>query len=383
MPLSRHFYSLDEVQAALLHTNSLFWCQELILSGCIGEAISTLFQSWLWNTGPMQIQWLIDAWKTLALDEISEENILLATYKLSTIHNRDSSLWNILVLTIQDPNKMPDTVTRKTPIFATMIDEKELYFMRAIFQGKARSAWWISQFIDDEKVWSLLDLFAENTGTEHKIGLEALKGYEQLLGYKSTEYDIIIRCAAVLMMCIRNGSFKPFKEIDIKVIEINRIIGRKKSRMYPIPNEYLYGITARGRSKWSQNNFIQLNNVEKYVVGCPFWDEVLDKVLDKVLDDEFYETYFPDDIPDEWSKQEKEKSHGGGVLGPDEKVCIWKYSRNFMSNVCYLSWNTTKTVNNYLKGLDVDSIESFIKLYVKPSSIDLNCLKPVRKMLVI
>ena len=77
MPLSRHFYSLDEVQAALLHTNSLFWCQELILSGCIGEAISTLFQSWLWNTGPMQLQWLIDAWKTLALDEISEEiNIL-------------------------------------------------------------------------------------------------------------------------------------------------------------------------------------------------------------------------------------------------------------------------------------------------------------------
>ena len=379
MPLSRHFYSLDEVQAALLHTNSLFWCQELILSGCIGEAISTLFQSWLWNTGPMQLQWLIDAWKTLALDEITEENILLATYKLSTIHNRDSSLWNILVLTIQDPNKMPDTVTRKTPVFATMTDEKELYFMRAIFQGKARSAWWISQFIDDEKVWLLLDLFAENIGTEYKMGLEALKGYEQLLGYKSAEYDIIIRCAAVLM-CIRNASFTPLTiSKSFKVIGPIEHIGRKKSRMYPIPNEYLYGITVRGRSKWSQNNFIQLNNVEKYLVGCPFWDEV----LDEVLDDEFYKTYFPDDIPDEWSKQEKEKSHGGGVLGPDEKVCIWKYSRNFMSNVCYLSWNTTKSVNNYLKGLDVDSIESFIKLYVKPSSIDINCLKPVRKMLVI
>jgi len=136
---------------------------------------------------------------------------------------------------------------------------------------------------------------------------------------------------------------------------------------------------VRGKSKWSQNNCIQLNNIEKYLVGCPFWDEVLNEVSDEV----FYEKYFPDDIPDEWSKQEKEKSHGGGVLGPDEKVCIWKYSRNFMSNMSYLSWNTTKSVNNYLKGLDVDSIESFIKLYVKPTLIDLNCLKPVRKMLVI
>ena len=86
MPLSRHFYSLDEVQAALLYTTSrnntsdaLFWCQELILSGCVGEAISTLFQSWLWNTGPMRLQWLIDASKTLASEVLSEDDVILAT----------------------------------------------------------------------------------------------------------------------------------------------------------------------------------------------------------------------------------------------------------------------------------------------------------------
>ena len=383
MPLSRHFYSLDEVQAVLLHTRSLFWCKELILSGCIAEAISTLFQSWLWNTGPIQLQWLVDAWKTLALDEISENDVILASYNLFTYCNRDNSLWNILVLTIQDPNKMPDTVTRKTPSFATMTDEKELYFMRAIFQGKARSAWWISQFIDDEKVWSLLDVFAENSRKEYKTCLEAYKGYEKLLGYKSAEYDIIIRCAAVLTMCNWNECFKPFKEIDMKLIEINGIVGRKKNRIYPIPNEYLYGITVRGKSHWSQNNCIQLNNIEKYLVGCPFWDEVLNEELNEVLNEEFYKKYFPDDIPDEWSKQEKEKSHGGGVLGPDEKVCIWKYSRNFMSNMSHLSWNTTKAVNNYLKGLDIDSIESFIKQYVKPTLMDVNGLKPVRKILVV
>ena len=91
MPLSRHFYSLDEVQATLLHTNSLFWCQELILSGCIAEAISTLFQSWLWNVGPINLQWLIDAWQTLALDEISEENNSITNgFKILGIENKNA-----------------------------------------------------------------------------------------------------------------------------------------------------------------------------------------------------------------------------------------------------------------------------------------------------
>ena len=82
MPLSRHFYSLDEVQAALFYTTShnnpsdaLFWCKELLLSGCIAESISTLFQSWLCNTGPMRLQWLINAWKTIANDELNLINL--------------------------------------------------------------------------------------------------------------------------------------------------------------------------------------------------------------------------------------------------------------------------------------------------------------------
>jgi hypothetical protein len=32
----------------------------------------------------------------------------------------------------------------------------------------------------------------------------------------------------------------------------------------------------------------------------------------------FYSTYFPDDIPDEWSLADQKKSHGAGMLRPDE-----------------------------------------------------------------
>lgn len=421
MPLSRHFYSLDEVQAALLYTTSrnnsteaLFWCQELILSGCVGESISTLFQSWLWNTGPMRLQWLIDASKTLATDELSEDDILLSTYRLSTIHhtNRDNSLWNILVLIAQNPDKMPDTVTRKTPQVIPSEDEKEVYFVRAMFQGKSLSAWWIAQYIEPDRIWTLLDWFAENIHSnfhsQYKTCLEALQNYEKLLGYKSDEYDIIVRCAAVLMMCIgpdkQNDSFKEqVVEIDKNNLQtLNELaisVGRRERRVHQIPNACLYGTTQRGRSKWSQTNYQQLYNVEKYLIGCPFWDEVLEEYAsvsevgeikwhndDKI--EEFYEKYFPDDIPDEWSKKDHQKSHGDGILGPTDKPTIWKYSRNFMSKIPHLAWNTSKIVNSYLEKVEISdcSVERIIELYKPPTELsqeDLKKLEPVHKIKII
>lgn len=417
MPLSRHLYSLDEVQAALFYTTTrntpsetLFWCQEMLLSGCTAEAISTLFQSWIWNTGPLCLQWLIDAWKTLALDELSEKDILLASYQLSYSRctNRDNSLWNILILTIQDPNKMPDTVTYKTPRILPSTEKKEIYFIRAMFQGKARSAWWVSQYIEEKRVWELLRWFAENIypvfQENYKICLDALQCYERLLGYRSAEYDIIIRCMAILIVCIlpnkQELSFKPQTTLDnYNVQMLNKLelsVGRKDRRLYSIPNACLYGTTTRGKSKWFQHNLTQLYNVEKYLVGCPFWDEVLTQyanvnkkgiIMWQSYDtmEEFFNKYFPDDIPDEWSKADQQKSHGNGILGPNEKFTIWKYSRNFMSKISHLAWNTTKVVHSYLEKIHIDeyNIENIIKLYIAPyplSQEDLIMLEPVHKI---
>lgn len=418
MGLSRHFYSQDELENALLYTTSrnnpteaLFWSQELILSGYASETISILFKSWLFNTSIIKLQWLIDAYTTLATDEISEDAILLATYRLSTIHhsNRDTSLWNILVLTIQNPNKMPDTITRKTPTVIPSDDTKEIYFIRAVVQGKSQSAWWISQYIQEERVWELLNWFIENIhtkyATQYKVCLEALKCYDKLLGYKSNSYDIITRCVAVLMMCInekqQDQSFKPLiSEIDTDntefLNELSKSVGRKERRVYSIPTACLYGITMRGRMRWSQNNLTQLYNIEENLVGCSFWDEILQEyatVSEKGIInwhsdnkmEEFYKTYFEDDIPDEWSKKDQLKSHGDGILGPNEKPTIWKYSRKFLTKIPHLAWNTNKLVNNYLNTLDISdcNIERFMEKYEPPKGLtgeDLKKLEPVHKI---
>ena len=407
MPLSRNFYSLDEVQAALLYSTTrntseeaLFWCKEMLLSGCVAETISTLFQSWLWHTGPMRLQWLIQAWTTLGSEQLTEDDILLSTHQLCSISysERDNSLWNILCSILANPDKIPDRVTNKTPHSLPSDDPKEIYFIRAIYQKKARCAWWISQYINNERIWELITWYVdtiinEKHKNENKICIEALQEYEKLLGYKSAEYDISIRCMGVIMLCMSHGkqdtSFRPLNN------DIN-LTGFKEGRAYSIPSICLYGKTVRGQMKWTQNNFTQLNNFEKYLVGCPFWDETLTEYADVNEDgapiwhsddkqEEFYEKFFPDDIPDEWSKLEKLKSHGDGIIGPTDVANIWKYSRTYMNKLPHLAWNTTKMVEIYLKGVgNTDcSIETLLQSYsgaIEFPMENLKKLEPVRKV---
>lgn len=423
MSLSRHFYSLDEIQAALQYSTTrnnkketLFWCQEMISSGLIAETISCLFESWIWHNGAFRLQWIIDVWKTLASDELTETDILLAAYKLSSVNHlrRDNSLWNILILTGCNPDKQPDRVTPKTPSGAVkLFDRIELYFVRAVYQGKAQCAWWSTQFIEAERVWEILQWFAKNvyyTHSEKYIScLKALETYETLLGYKSAEYDVVVRCTAVLSFCIppkaQIESFKPFGEDlepdDSMILqELKELEGHKEARIFSIPTMCLYGVTNRGRCHWTQQNFVKLNNVEKYIRGCPFWDEAISEFsISSNTDTEikwnseesqeaFYNHYFPDDIPDEWSRTEKIKSHGDGILGPTEKVTIIKYTRNTFGKLTHLAWNTRSVILKHLeKFIDYDCnplrvIESF-SYGVRRSINDHIKLEPVRKKRIV
>jgi hypothetical protein len=380
MPLSRHFYSIDEVQASFYHSlslgrveESLFWCQELIDSGCIGETISILFEAWLWNVGPFYIQWFLTTFKTLSSEELSETDILNATYQLAIIPNRlrDHSLWNILVL--GSSRTIPDRLVNKYPKEWIDKDPIETHFIGALYQHKALNAWWISKYIEPSRVWELIDWFYKECtkySEQYYIYFNNLREYNKLLGFQSDEVDNIIRCIAISSICIDNNTQKEsfdtkwIQDIDMRIrqeIDIwNKNIGRKTRRIFKIQASYLYGKTYRGELKWTQNTLQQLYTVEKYLIGCPFWDEIIspeygiineDKIQWKSDDllEEFYETYFPNDIPDEWSKEEQLKSHGDGILGPSDITNIWKYSRNYFSGKSRLVWGTKYVVGKLLE----------------------------------
>jgi hypothetical protein len=402
--LSRHFYALDEVHAALTYGSrrndsieTLFWCQELLHSGHIGETISTLFEAWLWHKGPFHMAWLLKAWTTLRSERLVAEDILLSAVQLSMIpHDKqDHSLWNILAL---ETATMPDRVTPKTPAWIDdSIDDKERYFIRALYQGKARSAWWMAQQLTDVGAWKVIETYATNQSLEsHAMVLEALQQYEHLLGYRSDEYDKIILCTAVLYCCTTQltkelpSQLHPAHQEAIQ--RWNERIGRKAYRSYPIPSACLYGVTYRGKIKWSQSTVSSLNHVEPSLIGCPFWEEAISEygiIQDGRIvwnsDDEleeFYERYFPDDIPDEWTKAEKAVSHGDGLLAPTEVVTLYKYARSTFSKWSYYAWNTHDAMLVQLQEKGVwDGALSSVYVPVTMKSYDTAILQPVRKRL--
>jgi hypothetical protein len=414
MPLSRHLYPSDDIQSALSYSisrnsveESLFWAKELVESGYGSEAISVLFHTWLFNSGHMCIQWLINAWTIFQSDEITEQDILLSTYNLSKYSIIDSSLWNILTLGTSFISEPPDRLTKKKPSNWNSDNQIETFFICSIYQGKAQNAWWASRYISEGRVWELLEWFAKNVYTqytkEYLICISALNEYHTLLGYKTDEYDIIIRCQAILLFCI-----KPIQQMNsFKVLspEINRDnlesiqeweknSGTKKRRVFKIPIACLYGTTKRGVMRWSGNNFSEINNIEENIIGCPFWDDVLltfATICDGCIKwnseeslQKFYETYFSNDIPDEWSKLDKSISHGDGVLGPTDKVTIWKYSRNYLSKKTRLCWQLSRISNKILEQIDIPdcNISSIISYYKRCESINYNKLKPVTKRLI-
>ena len=352
MPLSRHFYAVDEVHAALSYrttgcdrAETLFWCQELLLSGYASETISTLFESWLLYKGAFSLSWLSVA-ERLACDEVTEDDIRLAAYQVSCKQS-DHSLWNILVLTAM--GREPERLTAKAPPYLPT-DANESYMVRAMFQGKAYSAWWISRHLSDARVWSLLRWYAVHNcpiyADRYLAALELLERYETLLGYSSPEYDVIVRCFAVLSLCLnaeqQAASWRPVSvDIDLQV---------DAGRRYAIPTACLYGNCARGCMKWTESTVRQLGELEREMVDCPFWDEARAAYdLSSDSREDFYERYV-EDIPDEWDAAEKQKSHGDGVLGPKERVRLAKWARRF--HTARLAWNTSGAVQGFLEALE-------------------------------
>jgi len=399
MPLTRHLYSVDEVHAALKYattrndaTETLFWCRELLLSGFVSEAISTLFEAWVWHKGPFSLSWLLLA-TSLSSDEVSEECILQAAYSLSRIPytQRDNSLWNILALT--SSSEMPERVTPKSPPLLPSTEEKEQFMIRAMYQGKAYSAWWMSLHLSSDRVWELVRWYACHL-TEHsdsyRVSLDMLLHYDSLLGYFTEEYDTVIRCLAVLSVCLSpSQQAQSWKKVSVGEHKNGWPTGTRASRIYSIPNACLYGETRRGCMKWTESTVSTLNQLvhASFWEGCPFWEEAVSAYQEKgkwtseEAKEAFYVRYFPDDVPDEWSKAEKEKSHGAGLLGPTECPMMLKYVRSFLSSWARLAWNTTPRIHAFLAGKEWTHPVNIVTLFPLPGPM-MSCHPVCRRLRV-
>lgn len=354
MPLSRHFYALDDVQAAIIYTGSrgvpqetAFWCRELVESGCVAEAIAALFESWLWHRAPFGMDWLVEAQGRLGGSEVTEEDVLCVAAKLSRLPKKDHSLWWLFVREGEDIDRV---TPRSPPGLAEWIErgggetggrggksmeEREVFFLRALYQGKARSAWWAGEGIPLKRWWELVEEYTMRCVSEEKRewkqrGIEALRAYEGLIGYSSEEYDRAIRGCSVLWLCIRVEEGPPSKNRVERTLDLPPL-----GRSLPLPHLGLYGMSRRGQMSQKETTVGDLWDVVSGMKGCPYWDERQEMAT---LNGESMDSYFPMDLPDEWKREEKEKSHGVGLLREGEFANLWGYTKRYMMGLCRGVW---------------------------------------------
>lgn len=305
MGLTRHLYREDEVKASffncLLHRRveeALFWANELFDS-FLGEEILPIFKrAWLLSVGPEYRKGFVDL---VAVEE--EEQVYQALQNFMSLP-KDASVFTLLVRGVSCESQ-PDRLCRKPCISRPGLDEIDRCVWRAISQKKAVFAWCL---LRTRWNWAL---FEED---EYLAVLRAEDTWEA-------------RAAAMIYACSsRAVKGMPQKKMYCRD-EWASLEGRRARRKFKVrPEAILWGT---GRCLTSSE--AELLEIESALEGSAYWEEAAkdmggwDKIKkNSAVREAFYELYFPDDIPDEWSLEERAKSHGRAIQGQDQQVKYWR-----------------------------------------------------------
>lgn len=434
-PLTKHLYYADEVQGALMYCckhnrieEALFWCNELIVSNCVSEAIHSLTIFWLYNVGISNLNWLLEVHRISKIigdgggegdneideaEKVSIDDIMLLTYQLCITSNTNKDYSIPIMLCIGSSADWKQPGCARTWSKYSLEDPLENYFIHAVQQKKALEAWWAYRFImqkekrmDDggesfTRIWKILFDYASSlrdvsTIYKHENMLNAAKDLCTILSVDVEEgvpncYHIISHCLAILSLCIPSDFEKlsTMRLVD-KIPEyfVNKInewqeekdlrFGRECS----IPISCLYGITTRGMIRNNINTENVLFNIRKTVnafgkdTSClsSYWINVAIEdgaLLTREKDDgvivcswvptedtvsEFMDKMFgyTGDIPDEWSKADRSKSHGFGLLQSAEKISFLKLSRSWLgvNPTSRLAWNNYSLAKKVMDEFD-------------------------------
>jgi len=344
--LTRHFYRPDEVRAALLYSimkgralETAFWTQELLDSGLSVWPILT--EAWVWFSLATDPHWITDR---------VESDPHLAAYRLAS-GPKDNSLWAVLCIS---PQEMPDTLCANVP--KSMPYTKpclEKYLHIALHQKKGLAACWAALRLGDEAAKQVTPL-----------PLDLPKP--------------LLICASVLKACSRTvPEFRPpmNQEVLSHIAKWSAHQGRRSRRLYEIPMECLYGITARGCMLQKASTLGEIRRINDILAAHITDDDELEA---------FYQSTFPDDIPDEWSLKDQKMSHGQGVLRTGEQLSLAKLGRIWFQAESVYAWGFYEWTgeDRYIEsgGLDFHLIAN--NLNTDSDTLVAALLEPVRKLLI-
>lgn len=390
---TRHLYEADEVIAALKWCmrqgriqEALFWCEELIESEMEEELKTVLYSSWLWYFGLSCLS---------ALPSLQEEDYIGFVYGCTRLakERRDRSILVLLLYASMD-QEMPDRPSyfpQLQKFFQEQnCSELEKAFLSSVYQGKSRVAFDLSRSLWQEDSRRTFELLNQLQVIKHNQS--SLSDCLTLLEFQTEEVWGSRACAVAAVSLDKKRLLPSLKPLDMKIPEplLNtmqewkNLTGRRKRRIYKIPEECLYKMTERGRMSNKEKTLHKLYTLsEETLAGCPFWNRVLEEEV-PWLDDErketFYEFYFPDDIPDEWSKEDQEKSHGWCCLINQETVKQKKYiERWFLNMTTRSSWCLDRDLQRLIQEKEWQEVLDQPAREV----VSKWCLTPVKKRILV
>jgi hypothetical protein len=308
MVLTRRLYSLEEVRSAFLYSiknkclyEAIYWLLELEESYYSGEVRRLLLLAWMIWTGPSRISWLLE-WSQTAN---SAKGRLDLCWKLIRCRTKDSSIWWLLWAVI---------CAKDTP------DEHGTLFHR----------WKLSWNLPDLEFWQNL---VDETDDERILTI--LEGLQ--IDMKS--YSLFAKCIATTVCYswnkVPSTTWEPLSNQQPEDLETQiqswKFQNLRKERIYEIPYYCLFGMTWRGVGGDTTRELLDLGLKE--LKTSPYWKKQLQPYTDQALNwisdehkEEFWDTHFnwkSCDHPDEWSLEDRKKSHGPGVTCPSGPLSKW------------------------------------------------------------
>jgi hypothetical protein len=378
--LTRHLYRYDEVRAALLWcivsrrtTEGLFWAQELLDSQCYTELFQVLFEGWLWSVGISRLEWFRQFWILFEKPDVNETELLQLVNELLRLPVRDSTTLQVLFRApIQSVERLPPTPKTEAflPIVSTIANTPlKQTIIRYFRLGKVLSAWrlacQLSREEGEDAWWEFLsryELVSQGSPCVRQC-FEGFRGVCTSLFPEDESIRLACEATAIGFLCLspanQRKSIYTLSETEIDtysnscLTEWKALEGRRKRRVYAPPSDCLSWITSRGCNPYTKTTIKEVRNLTIDILhekGCPFWQEALDTHNPWQNDDAFeifWDTCFPDDIPDEWSLEDQKKSHGEGILRPNEQPSLSKLVYKWFFRVpSLLVWNANKELRN-------------------------------------
>jgi len=355
--LTLHLYRVQEVLASLRNAlikhnyrETLFWGLELYDSDVISESLEMLFGLWMDVYGIPSWQFLLKLHTIQEKGELERDTWVHLLMAWSQQKNQDSTLFQLLVRGLRkDTNWLTSF-----PHTLTYTNEKDA-ITDCLLRGKLLEAWLFARSLSIEDQWQLLQSVASSQDQSkiNAVSVLASLSYGDPIQKRAAAFCVVALDSkrwALTQVPLGYNSFPLQLETVRLMNEWNEHTILRDQRIFAIRPEAILHVTQRSSisTQVSTESDI-MENLETTLWNSPYWRTIMSEYVLELDENQFtwasssdkesfYDTYFiyPGDIPDEWSIDDRAKSHGRG-LGKTEDLSRRQY-------ICSSVLRNTKTL---------------------------------------